>query len=759
MLIDIWNNRLTKKCHVVVKPKDFQSFTSWLASKGCSIQSRKSHHESLIYELVSIELPHLRSHDSGFQERVKFWESAVKDGYGYWIYYPWNETAIWLPEEKEFFKIRTSRNKHLITESEQTKLLTANIGIIGLSVGNSIASALAMECCGGELRLADFDKLDLTNLNRIRASILQLGESKTRIAYQTLAELNPFLQIEIWEEGLTENNVDEFLSGLDLVIEECDSLDIKVLTRERARALKIPVIMETADRGMIDIERFDLEPDRPIFHGLAGNLTVQQLKGLTTEEKVPYVLPLVGGEELSTRMKASMLEINKTIKSWPQLGAQVQMGSGLCADLARKILLNQITTSGRFYFDTEGTIRSQNPTWYITHESYSAPGSFVDLKSCLDHAKKSGDVSTIPFPEERIFRNWIEKACLAPTGGNMQHWWWIKIDETLYLYEDAERSFSFLNFRNSGSNFGFGAALANLELAAWNEGYQLEVVSFPDTHFPSCIARISVLSTGNERISEQLDAFYQAIEVRCTDRRAQGALPDQVDQVFSQLAQWIEQPGFNLHYSIEDEVIRETSNEVGLADRLRLLNPHAHADFLAEMRWTEQENWQKRDGIDLATCYLKPSDLAVLSLAKDRSAFDFLEEQQLGLGLGELTAKLVRESPGLGLLTSKNEDHYAYLQGGAISQKIWLRLNGLGISFQPVSPITFLYLRNRHQEDGLKPWQRKLLTESEKNFKQIWNLEAEEKPLFLFRFFTLPTQPVRSLRRSLDEVYFNHLSG
>ena len=45
---------------------------------------------------------------------------------------------------------------------------------------------------------------------------------------------------------------------------------MKLLVREMARERRIPVLMETSDRGVLDVERFDLEPDRPIFHGLLG---------------------------------------------------------------------------------------------------------------------------------------------------------------------------------------------------------------------------------------------------------------------------------------------------------------------------------------------------------------------------------------------------------------------------------------------------------------------------------------------------------
>ncbi len=64
--------------------------------------------------------------------------------------------------------------------------------------------------------------------------------------------------------------MDDFFTGngkLDLLVEESDGFDIKILSRYKARDLKIPVIMEASDRCMVDVERFDLEPNRSILHG------------------------------------------------------------------------------------------------------------------------------------------------------------------------------------------------------------------------------------------------------------------------------------------------------------------------------------------------------------------------------------------------------------------------------------------------------------------------------------------------------------
>ena len=71
------------------------------------------------------------------------------DTYGVWVYYPWNRKLVHLLDESEFVEVRTNRNRYKITRQEQEQLRKAKVGIVGLSVGQSIALTLAMErTCG-----------------------------------------------------------------------------------------------------------------------------------------------------------------------------------------------------------------------------------------------------------------------------------------------------------------------------------------------------------------------------------------------------------------------------------------------------------------------------------------------------------------------------------------------------------------------------------------------------------------------------------
>ena len=284
--------------------------------------------------------------------------------YGVWVYYPWSQRLVHLLDEEEFAEVRTNRNRNKITREEQKILKTKKIGIVGLSVGQSIALTIAMERTCGELRLADFDTAELSNLNRIRTGVHNLGLNKTVIAAREIFELDPFLNVKIFNDGLNDGNMDAFFledGKLDLFVEVCDGLDVKIISRYKAREFQIPVVMDTNDRGMLDIERFDLEPGRPVFHGLADGLNPDNIKDLTNEEKIPYILKMIGADTISARLKASMQEVNKTINTWPQLASSVTLGGAATTDVCRRILLDQFHDSGRYYVDLDEIIGNKIP--------------------------------------------------------------------------------------------------------------------------------------------------------------------------------------------------------------------------------------------------------------------------------------------------------------------------------------------------------------------------------------------------------------
>lgn len=278
----------------------------------------------------------------------KMWEQ------GCWIYYPWHNRVVHTLKKEEFTELRTNRNKYKITPDEQALLGTKTVAIVGLSVGQSVALTCASERIAGRFILIDFDTLDLSNLNRIRTGIHNLEIPKVIIAAREIAEMDPYLEVIIWEDGLHENNLSLLCEGnlkADLIFDECDSMEMKIKIRQKAKEYRIPVVMDTSDRGQLDIERFDMEPERPIFHGRLDHLDLNELDLNHPGERIKVLLSILDFEAASPEAKYSFSEIGKSISTWPQLASSVVLGGALCADIGRRIFLDKHRESGRYFVD------------------------------------------------------------------------------------------------------------------------------------------------------------------------------------------------------------------------------------------------------------------------------------------------------------------------------------------------------------------------------------------------------------------------
>lgn len=271
---------------------------------------------------------------------------------GNWIYFSWNGNLIHTVNEHEYFALRTNRNRNLITQNEQRPLYTSTIGIAGLSVGSNSAIALAYQGIAKHLKLAEFDTLETTNLNRLRASIVDVGEPKIAIAAREIYEIDPYSDLHLYPKGLHEANLSSFVEGTPkprLIFELIDDFAMKIRIRLAARKARIPVVMTTnlGDSILIDIERYDQNPKQPLFHGLLGNLPETILKHPKKDVQT-YAVTLVGKNNVPSRALQSIAQIGKTLIGRPQLSSTITVSAGFASYIARKIILNENLPSGRY---------------------------------------------------------------------------------------------------------------------------------------------------------------------------------------------------------------------------------------------------------------------------------------------------------------------------------------------------------------------------------------------------------------------------
>ena len=81
------------------------------------------------------------------------------------------------------------------------------MAVAGLSVGRAVVSTMAHEGIGGELRIADFDVLDLSNLNRLSGGVADVGVNKVVLAAREVAELDPYIRVVAFPGGVEETTI------------------------------------------------------------------------------------------------------------------------------------------------------------------------------------------------------------------------------------------------------------------------------------------------------------------------------------------------------------------------------------------------------------------------------------------------------------------------------------------------------------------------------------------------------------------------
>ena len=213
--------------------------------------------------------------------------------------------------------------------------------MVGLSVGSEAAFALAQEHLCGEIFLADFDRLELSNMNRLSSGVDDLEEPKWRILARRIAKMDPYLKIRILPNGVHENNLEALLSEIDLLIDECDSMPIKFKLRQCAQKLKVNIVFAGDERGFLSVEPYGQQELR-IFHGRVSQAQPSR-RGYPTELDYFKALTmwLGGWEAISERSRDSLRSVGKRLGGYPQLASETRYAAGQIGHVARRLLLGK----------------------------------------------------------------------------------------------------------------------------------------------------------------------------------------------------------------------------------------------------------------------------------------------------------------------------------------------------------------------------------------------------------------------------------
>ena len=172
----------------------------------------------------------------------------------------WRVPAVLTAEQRNRYQ------RHLLVpevgEAGQKKLLESKVLLLGAG-GLGSPAALYLAAAGvGTIGIVDMDVVDASNLQRqILHNVDRIGTRKVDSARETLTKLNPDVEVITHDVRLDASNIEEIISGYDLVVDGADNFPVRYMLNDASVKLGIPVV-----HGSI----FRFEGQVTVFHPIEG---------------------------------------------------------------------------------------------------------------------------------------------------------------------------------------------------------------------------------------------------------------------------------------------------------------------------------------------------------------------------------------------------------------------------------------------------------------------------------------------------------
>lgn len=151
-----------------------------------------------------------------------------------------------------------ARTELLVGAEGIAKLKNAHVAVAGVGgVGSYVAEGLVRSGVG-KVTIIDFDKIDVTNINRqIHALHSTVGMSKVAVMQKRLLDINPEVVITAIDTFITADNVLEILAGeYDYIVDAVDNVTAKIALALYSRERNIPFISSMGTANKLDNTKF-----------------------------------------------------------------------------------------------------------------------------------------------------------------------------------------------------------------------------------------------------------------------------------------------------------------------------------------------------------------------------------------------------------------------------------------------------------------------------------------------------------------------
>ena len=229
-----------------------------------------------------------------------------------------------------------SRNLGWVTAAEQTTLRRARIAIAGLG---GVGGAHLLTLCRlgvAQFNIADFDHFEVHNFNRqAGASMPFLGQPKVEVLSRLARDVNPEADLRPFDQGVTPQNVDDFLRDVDLYVDGIDffAIEARRMVFAACRERGIPALT-AAPLGMgVSLLYFD--PKGMSFEDYF------RLDGHGTQEQYARFIAGLSPAMLQRNYLVAPEAVNFSEKRGPSTMMACDLCAGVMGTAALKVLLGR----------------------------------------------------------------------------------------------------------------------------------------------------------------------------------------------------------------------------------------------------------------------------------------------------------------------------------------------------------------------------------------------------------------------------------
>jgi hypothetical protein len=280
-------------------------------------------------------------------------------------------------------KVLTDPEARLSWQEVRHRLEGTVVGFAGASVGGNICEGWLREARPRQVKVADPDWVEVTNLNRgERMSLRHVVGSRAQrfdprnphdcprlakaeyLAYEQQL-VDPYTMFHVYKDGLSRANIERFLEGdgssepgLDVLVEEMDDFELKLLVREECRKRGIDVIMLSDFGHSVDIlwNFFATDPTGPLGIDASDAALLEALVGAKAGDRASanaFCIGLCGHDVARGAFRAWIDgEGEQPTAGVPQSGATAMTSGGIGGkELALHVLGHHIDGPRRVVYD------------------------------------------------------------------------------------------------------------------------------------------------------------------------------------------------------------------------------------------------------------------------------------------------------------------------------------------------------------------------------------------------------------------------